>query len=193
MGYLNDILNTSTGSVVTDTIIDTAINQIPGASTVMTVVGLFGPSYDANNGGELYRQLAAEGWSQAKASSFVQFCKDYVPALYSGPYAGDIWDEPWYGSIFTPWQAGYTIASAQYGDGALLDKQFQPLTTTVDNGNRINMETTDEPPYEAPIAPNSSTTFVLIGLAALLLFIFSMGSPSGKRSKTTTKTKNKPF
>ena len=125
---------------------------IPGGSLIVeTVSSLFGPGYIPSGGGEIRRQNA--NWPSDKLNSYVEWCKTYDPAVYSG--AESEWDEPHYSKKIA-WETAYGAAKVP---GGMLDGSFKPVVKPQDSQTSSSAAETT----------NSSSMYVIAGIAVILV------------------------
>jgi len=120
-------------------------------SGIGAIAGMFGPSYNPANGGEIMRQLQNgynPPWSEAKKQAYVAWCQQYAPGVYNGTQS--------------QWDGGYNLPnSSKWGDrydelgGAAMDGSGNPTGGPgagggAQGGPAKNLTPPGAPPQGAP-------------------------------------------
>lgn len=200
----NDTSGSGGGSGGGPGFLDSVANAAASAATgnmagvANEVIGLFGPSYDSANGGEVIRQLQGLGNYQGEKlmwDSYCHFLQTNCPGLWQ---SGNIWDVSTlaqghpsrYRDRYLAVMAGHGLQMGTF----VLNVQGEPVPYTGAGPNASNV-----PPQggsqgngqknltvDGPVIP---WWMVILGLAVVAI-MYLWDSPKGSRSKSSTsKTK----
>lgn len=137
-----------------------------------------GPSYDPANGGEVARQMQANGWlGQPWCNAYMDWLKNYRPEVWQ---SGDVWDA---GSAApSPWRAVYDrYLAAGLPPGALLDANMVPVGLAQAQQAVAQTEAVQNHPTAPP--PNAQQ---LQALQILAMQLAGLGTPADQAAAAAT-------
>lgn len=198
MGFFSNLFgDTDWGNVASNAATGAATGAAAGGvgagigAVIGVAAGAFGPGYNPAGGGEVKRQISAEGWPAGCPEAYYYYLQQFVPQLWQ---SGNIWNVP------QTLQAGHPgVFRGRWVN--LVAEGHQPFTFTVNpDGSAAELPTNasngvgDNGPTkrDLKVSDVSGTTWVLLaGAAALLLWVLGVFDTPQRRRNGARKAARK--